>query len=592
MAFSRGTAGRARTNNNAGFASATCAPNVGSNCGDLLDHGGPIMPSIASHTIYWDPSGSISPAYRNALNTFFGDIGHDTFYDSALQYDGSNGAPHDAASFAGSWIDTTPYPNARPGTKANPLNDDDIQDAIVRALTANPSSGPANLATGYHVLLPKDVYVKLGQSFESFVDFCAYHSAFVSGSNLVIYSTLPYAGTNLGGCGTGGIPPSGSADIDSTTSLASHELMEMVTDPLGNAWFDQYGNENGDLCLFVFGPRAADGGNVTLNGHRYLLQLEWSNADDTSPPDYHAACAGGATAVRRIAGPDRIDTAVLASRDVWAPVGSSGPHAATAVIARSDDYADALAGVPLAGAEGGPLLLTPSSALDSRVAAEIQRILPAGTNVYVLGGTSALSPSVVASLQQRGYQVTRLAGANRYATAVSIASDGLHDPTTVLLATGTDFADALAAGAAAAHAHAAVLLTTGSTMPTATVDYLSNHSSTRYAIGGPAAAAAPSATAIVGTDRYDTSKRVATTFFGSVTAADVATGFAFPDALGGGAHAAARDIPMLLTNPSTLPDTVASYLQNHHTTIASVVVFGGTAAVSDSVLSNIRAALA
>jgi putative cell wall-binding protein len=341
--------------------------------------------------------------------------------------------------------------------------------------------------------------------------------------------------------------------------------------------------------LFVFGPRAADGGNVTLNGHRYILQLEWSNADDTSPPDYRHACVGGQTPVRRIAGPDRINTAVLASRDVWAPVASAGPHAGTAVIARSDDYADALAGVPLAGAEHGPLLLTPPSQLDARVGAEVRRILPVGTKVFVLGGTSAISPSVVSALQQLGYAVTRLAGGDRYATAVGIADDGLHDPTSVLLATGTSFADALGAGAAAAHQHAAVLLTAGATMPAATANYLSNHAGTLYAIGGPAAAAAPGATPIVGDDRYDTARRVATTFFTTIAAVDVATGATFPDALGGGAHAAALDIPLVLTDPAALPDTVATYLGEHSGTVTDVVVFGGDAAVSNGVLSQIRA---
>lgn len=553
-------------------------------------HGGPIMPTATSFTIYWDPNGTLPAAYRTALNTLFIDIGFDTFYDSALQYHGSNGAPQDAAFFGGSWIDTTPYPAGRPGTSANPLTDDDIENAIVRALGANPSWGPADLTRAYHVLLPKGVFVRAGGA-KSFEQFCAYHSAFGFGPNLVVYSTLPYAGTNLDGCGTGGISPSGNPDIDATASIASHELMEMVTDPLFNAWY--FGNlqENGDMCAFVYGKRAADGGNVTLNGHRYILQLEWSNADDTSPPDYRAACVGGMTPVRRIAGPDRIDTAVLASRDVWAPLGSPGSHAGTAVIARSDDYADALAGVPLAGKEGGPLLLTPPSHLDGRVAAEIKRILPADTKVYVLGGPSALAPAVVNALQSLGYSVTRLAGDGRYSTAVAIAHDGLNDPATVLLATGINFADALAAGAAAAHTNAAVLLTNGTTMPAETADYLSNHSSTRYAIGGPAAAAAPGATAIVGGDRYDTSMRVATTFFDSTTEVDVATGWAFPDALGGGARAAALDIPLLLTHPAALPVVVVTYLESRNA-ITDVVVYGGGAAVGDNVLAQIRAAIA
>ncbi len=591
----RGAAHQTAPRRDAGFAgTSTCAPivNPPGSCGDLEFHGGPIMRSAQSYTIYWDPDGAMTASFKNAVNTFMGDLGSGTFYDSVLQYAGSNGSPQDAHTFAGTTVDTTPYPVGRPGTPGKPLLDSDIQVAVMRAINANPSWGPPGMTRAYHVLLPKDIYVSLDGN-ESFVDFCAYHNFFVSGSNPVLYSTLPYAATSPSGCGVGGTSPTGSADVDDSVSLASHELMEMVSDPLGNAWFDAYGNENGDLCAYVYGTRAADGGNVTLGDHRYALQLEWSNAADTNPPNYHAACVAGPFGglVRRIAGQDRIATAVLGSRDVWGPAGGSGSQAQTAVIARSDDYPDALAGVPLAGADRGPLLLTTQSGLDSRVAGEVQRILASGSTVYVLGGTAALSPSVDSSLQSLGYQVVRLAGDDRYATAVAIATTGLHDPASVLLATGLGFADALGAGAAAAHIDGAVLLTAGSTMPDATANYLANHSSTRYAVGGPAAAAAPAATAIVGADRYDTATRVATRFFGSVAFVDVATGTAFPDALGGGAHAAVSGVPLLLTDPASLPSTVASYLDGQKGSITDVVVFGGTAAVSDNVLSQINSAL-
>ena len=39
-----------------------------------------------------------------------------------------------------------------------------------------------------------------------------------------------------------------------------------------------WAGEIGDLCNFDFGARAGDGSNVTLNGHHYLVQRQWSNA--------------------------------------------------------------------------------------------------------------------------------------------------------------------------------------------------------------------------------------------------------------------------------------------------------------------------
>ena len=85
--------------------------------------------------------------------------------------------------------------------------------------------------------------------------------------------------------------------------------------------------------------------------------------------------------VHRLAGDDRIATAIAASQDAW-PSGSAD----TVVLARSDTFADALVGVPLAHAGNGPLLLTPQDSLDPRVRTEIDRVLGDGHTIHVLGG--------------------------------------------------------------------------------------------------------------------------------------------------------------------------------------------------------------
>ncbi len=187
------------------------------------------------------------------------------------------------------------------------------------------------------------------------------------------------------------------------------------------------------------------------------------------------------------------------------------------MLTRADNYPDALAGVPLAAKVGGPLLLTSSAALNPSVGAEIVRVLPAGGTVYILGGTAAVGAAVVTTLTDDHFVVKRLAGSDRFATAVTIA-DALGDPTTVFEATGLNFPDALAGGPAAIMSGAAILLTNGSTQAPATAAYLAAHTGgTHYALGGPAAAADPGATSIVGTDRYATAARVADTFFTAPT---------------------------------------------------------------------------
>jgi hypothetical protein len=294
--------------------------------------------------------------------------------------------------------------------------------------------------------------------------------------------------------------------------------------------------------------------------------------------------------VTRLSGNDRIGTAIAISGDGFAGTGSAG----AVVLARADTFPDALAGTPLAVAKHGPLLLTGSTALDPRTKAEIQRVLSSGKTVYLLGGAGALSTTIESQLTSLGYTTARFSGADRFETAVKIAHDGLGDPNTILESTGLNFADALAGGAAAAKVSGAVLLTNGSTQAAETATYLAAHpSDTRHALGGPAAAADPAASPIVGSDRYDTSKKVATTFFANPTVVGVASGedAHFPDALGGGAHIGAKGGPLVLTQGTSLPSVVHNYLFNNAAVIASGYLYGGPAAVSDAVKTAIQNAI-
>jgi putative cell wall-binding protein len=286
-------------------------------------------------------------------------------------------------------------------------------------------------------------------------------------------------------------------------------------------------------------------------------------------------------AVPRVAGGDRIATAIESCFEIEG-------SADAIVLARADGFADALAGGPLAAAKNGCLLLTPRDSLDSRALAEIQRVLPAGKDVYLLGGEGALGPGVATAVSGAGYNVIRLGGDTRFATALKIATDpqGLDTPATIFLATGTNFPDALGAGPAAATRDAAILLSNDSTLSDDVAAFFQSHpGETVFAVGGPAAAAMPAATPVVGTNRYDTSVQLAQMFFDGPSTVGVASGVNFPDALAGGAAMARGEFPMLLTDPASLPDEVAAYLQD--TAPFEAWLFGGPSAVSDDVAGQI-----
>jgi len=329
--------------------------------------------------------------------------------------------------------------------------------------------------------------------------------------------------------------------------------------------------------------------------------------------------------VIRLAGADRLDTAIKTSQSHWAGAGvagAKGTPAKAVVLSRSDQSADALGGSALAAKVGGPLLLTPTAGLTPPVSAEIQRVLGPGDGaktVYVLGGEKALSPAVASALTALNYHVQRVAGPDRYATAVEIAKTITGPggtPDYVLVATGQGFADALSAGAAAGaiNAHqgknAVVVLTNDKVMPQPTVDYLAplnartnlnaDHSKPANfieldSIGGQAATAlnsrwipagyqAGSFGALSGVDRYETSFLVASYFFGSADAAGLATGLNWADALSGGAEMGTEDGPLMLVSPTAgVPAPVAKWLSRNNGQFDRVEIFGGSAAVPTSV---------
>jgi putative cell wall-binding protein len=273
----------------------------------------------------------------------------------------------------------------------------------------------------------------------------------------------------------------------------------------------------------------------------------------------------------QIYGTNAIGTSIAISEQEFPTDGSAG----AVVLARDDFFSDALAGGPLAAAVDGPLLLTEgadeSTSLDPGTETEIERVLPTSDTVYILGGDLAISPNVDTTLEGLGYTVVREAGADEYGTAVDIAdqlaSTSWGTPTTVFEATGLYFYDALSAVPAAIKEHAAILLTDGTTQAPETAAYLAaNPGDTRYAIGGPLAAAGadPTATAVYGQTLFDTSAAVATTFFPGAALYGAATYLDFPDAMGGGVYMATggRLGPVLLVDPNALSlwPSVAAYL--------------------------------
>ncbi|WP_151525741.1 cell wall-binding repeat-containing protein [Serinicoccus kebangsaanensis] len=189
-------------------------------------------------------------------------------------------------------------------------------------------------------------------------------------------------------------------------------------------------------------------------------------------------------------------------------------------------------------------------------------------------------------------EVVRIAGEDRYGTAVELSQRYAPGVESVLLSTGADFPDALAGAALAGSVEVPVLLTEPDVLPAVTSAELQRLNPAEVVVlGGDGAvedavveAAADAAQAparrLAGTDRYGTAARVAAEF-GSAGTAYVATGLNYPDALAGAARAGAVDAPVLLVRPGSVPAATAQALTDLG--VEQIVLLGGTGAVEESV---------
>jgi putative cell wall-binding protein len=295
--------------------------------------------------------------------------------------------------------------------------------------------------------------------------------------------------------------------------------------------------------------------------------------------------------VNRWWGQDRYATAAAISSETFPTT------ADTVYIATGENFPDALASAPLIAADPGPVLLVRKGSIPAATSIEIARLGP--DRIVVLGGPAAVSDGVVATLGNYA-PTSRIAGADRYITAADMAK--VAYPTTahtVYIAVGTSFADALVAGPAAVAQDAPVLLVQSNAIPMPTRNALNRLKPTKIVVVGGGSSVSSSVVSalasfttgsvvsIAGSDRYGTSALVAEDAFpaGSGTVY-LASGLDFPDALAAGAAAALSGSPVLLVQPSSLPNSVAVALADLGPDI--VVVLGGTAAIGDSVIGAVH----
>jgi putative cell wall-binding protein len=197
--------------------------------------------------------------------------------------------------------------------------------------------------------------------------------------------------------------------------------------------------------------------------------------------------------------------------------------------------------------------------------------------------------------------LSRLAGSNRYSTAVALSQQGFPEGAdVVLLARGDNFPDSLAGVSLAHQLEGPILLTASGALTPVSKQEIQRLGASRVIIlGGTGAVSTDVETEVQsisgvstvdrlgGANRYETAAMIAAEMIlPDAPTVFMASANDFPDALSAAAYAAQMGVPILLTGQNSLPAATKTSLS----TLAAdqVMIVGGTAAVSDHVLNELN----
>ncbi|MGD6803423.1 S8 family serine peptidase [Rossellomorea vietnamensis] len=283
--------------------------------------------------------------------------------------------------------------------------------------------------------------------------------------------------------------------------------------------------------------------------------------------------------VERIAGSSRYDTSLKFSGRI--PDNSLN----TVILSSGKDYPDALAGAVLTKKVNGTILLVGNDpATMQNVMKETSRLLKKDGKVIILGGKNAIPASVETAVKKQ-FKAERVFGENRTQTAIAIAKKVNSKPAEIFLASGKDFADALSVSPYAASKSIPVLLNSSAALDKDLKDYIESSGVKKVTVlGGEKAlskqvvsdlkkAGVTEVKRIFGSDRYETSAKIAENYYSTGTKAAIASGKSFPDALVGSHLASVYQMPILLTEGNVLTKPVKDYMKKREN--GNFYLYGG-----------------
>ena len=329
----------------------------------------------------------------------------------------------------------------------------------------------------------------------------------------------------------------------------------------------------------ISGGSGFQGSYLISEGTYYIETSDLANINNGEVYELNASTTSDIDkAIYRIAGSDRYETAAKTAFQ-----NQVDGKVKNVVLASGEDFPDALSGAPLAYHLDAEILLTQKSVLPEVTKSALKSLKT--KKVTIIGGENAVSSEVEQGIKDLGIDVDRIAGKDRYATAVAVAKE-LPDSNEVAVVYGKEFPDALAIAPYAARNQMPILLTDTNRIPQETKKALENYDSS-LAVGGTAVISdkvvneLPDSSRISGKDRYETSVAVAEHFDWSHDIVNIATGADYADALSGSMRSAYFKAPLLLTPKTKLVSSTKAFLKDKEG--FKYTILGGQNAVSNSV---------
>jgi len=175
----------------------------------------------------------------------------------------------------------------------------------------------------------------------------------------------------------------------------------------------------------------------------------------------------------RISGPGRVETSIEISR-------FENTKSKTVILADARNYPDALAASNLTGGRYSVILV--QNQLTQEIINETVRL--EAQDLIILGGTNSISEDIERGLANIGgiKNISRIAGENRYDTCQKIFNHAKKK--SLILASGENFPDALAASTLAQKIEAPILLVSKDKIDQSVIDYFKNHNIKKVLVAG------------------------------------------------------------------------------------------------------------